>query len=1510
MYYLKIKPIKLTGKIMKNKKYITFFVMLFITIITCSLASATDTTDIQTADTQLEDTSNMENIQTRTLQEDNNLQEVKVSKQKETTKTQKNIKNAAGNIYIHPSTNSASYTFDQNTGVYFTTSNSLYVYGYVNPVLSNGSSFEYHNGQYFSNNGYISVFDGPTDTEIDAISASSYDNYSGNKITLDPGLNTLYATYSNHPGYESNILKVYYKSSSAQLATTTSISTNISGGNTVNVGDHVTFYTPVSSSSDVTVGLIELYSNDNLGTSYLVNNREENGQTLTGTSVQFTTAGTYKFMAKYVENEVFKSSQSNEITIIVKDSQADEKTVKINVDAINGYVGDTKTVTIQTTPNINQGIITVKKDGQIITTVNLAQSNSFDYLLTDETGYTLTFTYEDETGEYTAEDATATVTTQKYVIPFTMQVDDIKIVSGETKKVTINTNTTVNQGTVTVKKDNDIIATVNLAQSNTFDLTYNSNYYYPITLTFTYEDENGDYTADSTTAKVTRRDLNRNTYFNYYQDQQKNVEYDQNTLTTHANTEESLYVTVENSYSSSSPITTEGNITVTCNDIQIAKITNPNSITQPVKFTFTNAGEYTLTFDFETASGYYDGRGEFTVVVLEEGQAIPITIDADDIEATVGDTKTVSITTTPEVNQGTITVKKDDQTITTIDLSQTNSFDMELNEVTQEPYTLTISYNDPSGKYQAEDKQITVTVNKVITPFTMQVDSTRMMEGQTKTFTINTNTTVKQGIVTVKNKDTLIAEVDLSQTNTFNYTYTSSSTYSYSETLTLTYTDSQKDYQANNTTVRIEKRTPNDNYYFNYYADEEKQTEYNNELTTTVGKQETIYVEPQNYYGTITYAGNITATIDGQEIASITNPNSITQPITFSFNKTGVYNITFDFMCSYSSYDIVQNFTVTVVEEKIPVEISAENINATVGDVKTVTINTNPQIQQGTVTITKDDQIIATVDLSQSNSFELELNEITQQPYTLILSYEDESNTYEAEIATITVTVNKKTTPLAITVDDFTIKEGQTKTVTINTDIEVEQGIITITDNNGQTLTTVDLSNADTFEYAYDDSISYPVTYTISYNDQDNDYIANDTTFKVTKKAYNANTYFNFYADENKEVEYSENNMTTIINRNVPLYVTVENSYSSSSPLTTEGNITITLNGEEKGRITNPNSISQELTFGFTQTGTYVFTFEFETESGYFDGIQNFTFEVVEPTQIEVTADAIQTTVGMTKTITINTKPKVEQGIVTIKDNDETIAIVNLSEGNTFEYTTSNTKSKTLTINYVDEQGLYYAIDSTTTVTVTKQEAIITIDEVDATAGQNATITAHITDKQGNMVNGGKVIFKINGKTIKDDNGKVIYVTVENGLATLDYYINLTWKAKELNITAVYSGTTNTESARNSTNTLVKAPVENTKITITPFDEEVKTGSNITLKVQISNNDMPITGGRVVFKLNGKTLKDENGKVLYFDVDDNGIVTYNYNIGKLKAKSYKVEAIFISTIYDRISDSTTLNVIN
>ena len=66
---------------------------------------------------------------------------------------------------------------------------------------------------------------------------------------------------------------------------------------------------------------------------------------------------------------------------------------------------------------------------------------------------------------------------------------------------------------------------------------------------------------------------------------------------------------------------------------------------------------------------------------------------------------------------------------------------------------------------------------------------------------------------------------------------------------------------------------------------------------------------------------------------------------------------------------------------------------------------------------------------------------------------------------------------------------------------------------------------------------------------------------------------------------------------------------------------------------------------------------------------------------------------------------------------------------------------------------------------------------------QNRMLTATITDGD-NIINTGKVVLKINGKTVKDANVKVIYAKVTNNQANITYTIPTSYKAKNYTLTA------------------------------------------------------------------------------------------------------------------------------
>ena len=208
----------------------------------------------------------------------------------------------------------------------------------------------------------------------------------------------------------------------------------------------------------------------------------------------------------------------------------------------------------------------------------------------------------------------------------------------------------------------------------------------------------------------------------------------------------------------------------------------------------------------------------------------------------------------------------------------------------------------------------------------------------------------------------------------------------------------------------------------------------------------------------------------------------------------------------------------------------------------------------------------------------------------------------------------------------------------------------------------------------------------------------------------------------------------------------------------------------------------------------------------------------------------------------------------------------------------------------------------------TIREQKIEINPITSNLGETINITAQITENNELMTNlsKGKVTFKVNGKTLKDTNGKVIYAKVVNGTATIEnYLVPSDWAKDGTTIQAVYSGSTECEKLTSEkTNITIAKAVP----TLTTEDVTATAGDKITLKATITDNNKVINTGKIVFKINGKTVKDENGKVIYAKVVNN-TVEFEYTLPEsFKAGMYNITATFISPDYNRLNDSKTLTI--
>ncbi|RAP54707.1 MAG: hypothetical protein BZ137_00720 [Methanosphaera sp. rholeuAM130] len=331
-----------------------------------------------------------------------------------------------------------------------------------------------------------------------------------------------------------------------------------------------------------------------------------------------------------------------------------------------------------------------------------------------------------------------------------------------------------------------------------------------------------------------------------------------------------------------------------------------------------------------------------------------------------------------------------------------------------------------------------------------------------------------------------------------------------------------------------------------------------------------------------------------------------------------------------------------------------------------------------------------------------------------------------------------------------------------------------------------------------------------------------------------------------------------------------ENTADNGGAIALKGsaNTTITNNTFTNNNASYEGSAIYDVTNSYTKTIWSDENWQEETITVTLGSNQTITDNIFNSNHADTTGNAIKNMTPATINANVNDTTSGCSSTIYLNTTDATIT------GNTF-------------------------IDQVTSATELKVEMIVT--------GEYANITARITvdNETAGDVNKGKVSFKINGKTLKDASGKVIYLKVTNGTAMLENIEVLQdWLKEGSTVQAVYSGSTQCEQLKSEKAQISIIPVE---LTLTAEDVTAQAGSTVTLRATLSDNS--INTGKIVFKINGKTVKDSNGKVIYAKVA-NGTANVEYTLPEnMKAKDYTLTAVFTATNYERLEDNKTLTVI-
>ncbi|WP_455645648.1 C1 family peptidase [Methanosphaera sp.] len=306
--------------------------------------------------------------------------------------------------------------------------------------------------------------------------------------------------------------------------------------------------------------------------------------------------------------------------------------------------------------------------------------------------------------------------------------------------------------------------------------------------------------------------------------------------------------------------------------------------------------------------------------------------------------------------------------------------------------------------------------------------------------------------------------------------------------------------------------------------------------------------------------------------------------------------------------------------------------------------------------------------------------------------------------------------------------------------------------------------------------------------------------------------------------------------------------------------------------------------------------------------------------QTEIIQESLNKT-QLAITIRDNEENKITSGTITLKDDKGNIIdTIDVSDEETIMNLTELTIGEhDIFIEYDDN---IYESSNTTVIIVNKLDSIITVDPVIGSIGENITLTAHITDGAGNSLTGGNIVFKLNGKTLRIDGSfnstaSPLKFHVVNGTVTYTLTADL-YLRNAKNLSASYSGNSLYKSSVSNVTTAQvtkrRAAISVTIISPTQQDSNIIIVATVADVTKNGQNTTAVNEeGYVIFKVNGVSLKDENGQIIKVKVDDN-IATCTYHIpvgmasvdGQGNLRNYTVEAVYQNDIFYPDARNTTV----
>ena len=1204
------------------------------------------------------------------------------------------------------------------------------------------------------------------------------------------------------------------------------------------------------------------------------------------------------------------------------------------------------------------------EDGTVITgTITTESDGTFIYNV-DTTGKTGTATVKltfDATDDYAAASATAEVEIEAATtVETSIALDDVDEVYYNGREATLTGNLTYKDGDEDKAfASQDVTVTVTYEDEDGITETYTAT-----------TDAEGKFTVTITpnglgianiTASYAGNETEDLTYLESSQDypvEIQEVEYDV-----------SLDEIDEPDYPLNTQVNITGQVTTNLPELDVTEVTitvnDEQTYTVPVdsegKFTFvfngTDAGDYTITAEANDDSDY--------VIISIDTEDSNITASANTTRAHVGEEITVNGTLIDAVSgvglagqTVNITVNGTQYTTTT---DSEGKYTYTLSADSEGNYTIEVSYDGNDNYIESSiDEALTVEVIK-------RLNLTLII--------INTNNNVKVGetveitVLLVDENDKLVKVDtlkylynDIDEDVQVNDTITNLPVYSdVNGTVTITLVHEMDDLynEASNTTTIT-------------FNNLETQIVANDDSVQTgkINDTITLSVDVIDENGNAVTQGTVRF-YDGNEVLGTADVTEGKATITTNFTTAGTHNITVTYTSTENYNEADNDYTVKAIIEKLDATVTVTTPSSIkVGETKNITVNATGY-PNGIVTVTVDNETYtATTDANGIATIPYTATEAGEAKVTVTIP---ESDYVNSQTVTDTLTISKGTVTLTVspTTRTVTYPTNGTYTITLKDSqgnavageyIIVDGVIVGQTNANGQVTANVskDVGNY-TIKVEYPGSDDYntasktvklnvakssvtvkvtsitgkvdeklEVTATLSRNvtggivtftDKDSNVLATANVYEGVATAivsFNKTYSGNIIATFSNNSNYNNANGTgkaTITALSTVVTVDPVANATAGQATTITGKVTDENGNPLAGVKVNVTAGNKTSTVTTDANGTYKTSY---TPANASDN----TITVSVPATSSTSAKNVTQTITIAKksskltlsnlsSVNVGNNIKINGTLTDSSNKAIANATVTVTLDGTSKNVTTNAKGvysttikstvagKSVVTASYDGNSIYEASSAVVkTVTVNKLSTKTTVTSTSGKVNDNLTVKATVKSGSANVTDG-LVIFT-------DKTGKQLGIAnVTKGVASVTFSYNTTYSG---NVFAYYLGAANYTASNNKTS--VKVVKLNTVVTVGKITGKVNDVINLTAKV-VDEKGNNVTGGYVLFRLNGQTLKYANGSTITANVYD-GVATAQVTTNSTwmnKANSTKyINAKYNGNSIYNTSESSNVNI--